>query len=367
MQHDVIIIGSGITGATLAERYANVLDKNVLVLEKREHIGGNCFDYLDEDGILVQKYGPHYFHTNYGDVWEYVSQFATWIPYEHRVLSYVDGKYVPIPVNIDTVNMLFDLNIEDEGEMRQWLAKNVAKISHPENSEESALARVGPILYEKMFKNYTLKQWDMHPRELDPSVMERIPIHLNRDDRYFTDRYQGIPRNGFTGLFQRMLDHPNIQVHTNTDFFDLKAELSSFELMFYTGPIDLFFDYCFGQLQYRSLRFEFRTLNQDYYQPKTVINFPNEYEFTRIHEPKHATQQNCDKTTIITEYSAAEGEPYYPVPSKRNRDIYRMYAQEAAKLNNIYFIGRLAAYGYINMDQGFKHALDLFNNLAKEG
>ena len=363
MEKEIVVVGAGISGATLAERCASVLGRKVLVIEKRDHIGGNCYDYLDQDGILVQKYGPHYFHTNYDDVREYVSRFTAWKPYEHRVLSYVDGKYVPIPVNIDTVNILFDLNIKDEGEMREWLDRNVIRFDRPRNSEEAALARVGPVLYEKMFKNYTIKQWDMHPRELEASVMERIPVHFSHDDRYFTDRHQGIPREGLTEIFARMLAHPNIDILLNTDYFDLKDDLGEGRITFYTGPIDRFFAYRFGELQYRSLRFEFRTLDEEYHQPQTAVNYPNDYDFTRVHEPKHATRQQHPKTTIITEYATWEGEPYYPVLSAKNRETYERYRREAAKLESVYFVGRLANYKYFNMDQAFKNALDLFDSL----
>jgi UDP-galactopyranose mutase len=367
MENEIVIIGAGITGATLAERYANILDKKVLVIEKRDHIGGNCYDYFDQDGILVQKYGPHYFHTNLDDVREYVSLFTEWLPYEHRVLSYVDGKYVPVPVNIDTVNRLFGVSIENESEMKEWLDKNAVKCDNPKNSEESALARVGPVLYEKMFKNYTIKQWDMHPRELDASVMDRIPVHFNHDDRYFSDKYQGVPKDSFTDIFKRMLDHPNITVLLNTDYFEIKDELGGHDITIYTGPIDRYFDYRFGKLQYRSLRFEFQTLAEEYHQPQTAINYPNDYDFTRIHEPKHATGQKHSKTTIIKEYATWDGDPYYPVPSQRNRDIYEMYRKEAGGLEKIYFVGRLANYRYFNMDQAFKNALDLFGSILALG
>jgi len=363
MEHEIVIVGAGISGITLAERYANVLGKKVLLVEKRDHIGGNCYDYFDREGILVHPYGPHYFHTDYREVWEYASRFTAWLPYEHRVLSYVDGKYVPIPVNIDTVNILFGLDIKDEDGMREWLDRNVVKIERPRNSEESALTRVGPALYEKMFKNYTLKQWDMHPRELDPAVMERIPVYCDHDDRFFTDEFQGLPRDGMTGLFNRMLDHPAINVLLNSDYFDMLDELGDCKVTIYTGPIDRFFDYRYGRLQYRSLRFEIITLDQEFHQPQTVVNYPNDHDYTRVHEPKHATGVTTPKTTIIREYGTWEGEPIYPVLNERNRETYDKYRAEAAKLEAVVFAGRLATYKYINMDQAFKNALDLFYGL----
>jgi UDP-galactopyranose mutase len=222
---DVIVIGAGISGAVLAERYANVLNKKVLIIEKREHIGGNCYDFYNQDGLLVPKYGPHFFHTSFEDVWEYVSRFTEWHPYEHRVLSCVDGRLVPIPVNIKTVNQLFNLNIQSEMEMKKWLAEKTEKIADPINSEESALARVGRDLYEKMFKNYTKKQWDVWPIELEASVMNRIPVRTNFDDRYFIDKYQAMPKEGYTKLFERLLSNPNIEIRLNTDFFDIRNDL----------------------------------------------------------------------------------------------------------------------------------------------
>lgn len=362
-EYDVVIVGSGISGITLAERYANVLDKRVLIIEKRDHIGGNCYDYFDADGILIHSYGPHYFHTQYPEIWEYVSRFTDWIPYVHRVLSYVDGKYVPIPVNIDTVNVLFDLQIRNENEMRKWLERNVVKIDEPRNSEESALSRVGPKLYEKMFKNYTIKQWDMHPRELDPAVMERIPVHFDHDDRFFTDPHQGLPREGMTGLFRRMLDNPRITLKLESDYFDIQDSLGEREFTIYTGPIDRFFDYRHGKLQYRSLRFETITLDEVFHQPQTVVNYPNDHAFTRVHESKHAIGIDAPRTTIVREYGTWGGEPIYPVLNERNLAVYEKYLAETEKMQGVYFAGRLATYKYINMDQAFKNALDLFYRL----
>lgn len=362
---DIIIIGAGISGATLAERYANQ-GKKVLVIEKRDHIGGNCYDYYNEDGILVSKYGAHLFHTNYEDVWEYVTRFADWYKYEHKVLAKVDGQLVPIPVNITTVNKLFGLNIKNEEEMRQWLDENQVKNDNPQNGKEAALARVGKVLYEKMFKNYTKKQWDKFPEELDASVLNRIPVRDNFDDRYFSDKYQYLPKGGYTPLFEKMLDHPNIKVRLNTDYFDVRDELPKAEKLFYTGPIDQYFDFKFNvekKLEYRSIRFVHETLDQEYFQENSVINYPNEEGFTRIVEYKHITGQKGPKTTIVKEYTTDEGDPYYPVPNPENQAIYDMYKAEADKLTDVYFVGRLANYKYFNMDQAFKNALDLFEQL----
>lgn len=365
--YDIIIVGAGISGATLAERFANVHHKRVLVLDKRDHIGGNCYDYINDDGVLVPKYGPHFFHTNHEDVWSYVSRFTDWHPYEHRVLSVVDGKRVPVPVNITTVNAIFGTNIGTEAEMEAWLASHREQIGKPANSEHSALMRVGKTLYEKMFKNYTKKQWDMWPSELDASVMNRIPVRINSEDRYFTDKHQAMPKEGYTKLFERMLDHALITVRLNTDYFDLRDKLTGYEKLFYTGPIDRFFDYKYGndgRLQYRSLRFEHETLDTPQYQTHAQINYPSlDVPHTRITEPKIATGQVHPKTTIIKEYSTWEGEPYYPVPSKRNQDLFERYKQEAETVKDVHFVGRLANYKYFNMDQAFKNALDTFQEI----
>lgn len=366
MTFDVVIIGAGISGATLAERYATVLNKKVLVLEKRHHIGGNCYDFVDNAGILVSLYGAHIFHTSYDDVWEYVNRFSAWRPYTHRVVGMVDGKLVPIPVNITTVNQLFGLSIETEQQMRDFLATQTVSFRKVTNSKESAHARVGPLLYEKLFKHYTRKQWDHDPSELDASVLERIPVRYTFDDCYFTDTYQALPSSGYTKLFEKMLSHPNITVMTNIDYFSVKNKIKRFDKLFFTGPIDQFFSYKFGKkLQYRSLNITFESFRKEYFQSHAVINYPNKHAFTRIVEYKHLTGQKHPYTTISKEYPTWQGEPYYPVPSPENRALYDVYRGEAEKeeQHGIYFVGRLANYKYFNMDQAFKNALDLFSRL----
>jgi UDP-galactopyranose mutase len=366
---DIIIIGAGISGAVLAERYANA-GKKVLVIEKRNHIAGNCYDFIDENEILVSKYGAHLFHTNYEDVWEYVNRFSDWYPWEHKVLAKVDGQLVPIPVNITTVNKLFSLSIKSEQEMAAWLKDNTPEIENPADGEEAALAKVGPVLYEKMFKHYTKKQWDKYPDELDASVLNRIPVRTNHDDRYFSDTYQALPKKGYTELFRNMLEHPNIEIMLNTDYFDIIDEIEAYEKLFYTGPIDRFFDFKYDlddKLEYRSINFVSETIDQPYFQENSVINYPGkEVDFTRIIEYKHFGNQQSEKTTVVREYTTDEGEPYYPVPNAKNQEIYERYKAEADKLVDIYFVGRLANYKYFNMDQAFKNALDLFASLEQE-
>lgn len=368
--YDIVIVGAGISGAVLAERYASC-SKSVLIIEKRDHIGGNCYDFYNDDGILVSKYGAHLFHTNFEDVWEYVNRFSSWYPYEHKVLAQVDGCLVPIPVNITTVSKLFGLSIKNEKEMQQWLDDNQVKNNNPKNGEEAALARVGSVLYEKMFKNYTKKQWDKYPAELDASVLNRIPVRSNFDDRYFDDKYQYLPSGGYTQLFNKMLDNPLITVMLNTDYFDIKDQLHDYTKLFYTGPIDRYFDFKYSlksHLEYRSINFVWETHDVEYYQGSSVINYPSleDGEFTRIVEYKHFTKQIHPKTTISKEYSVnhVEGktEPYYPVPNPENQAMYDKYKAEADKLTDIYFVGRLANYKYFNMDQAFKNALDLFDS-----
>jgi UDP-galactopyranose mutase len=366
MDHfDILVVGAGISGAVLAERYASI-GKKVLVIEKRNHIGGNCYDYYNKDGILVSKYGAHLFHTNYEDVWEYVQRFSKWYTYEHKVLAKVDGQLVPVPVNITTVNKLLGTNITSEAEMQVWLDQNQVKNETPKNGKEAALARVGEFLYEKIFKNYTKKQWDKYPEELDASVLNRIPVRSDFDDRYFSDTYQALPLGGYTQLFDKILSHPNITVKLNTDFFDIREQTQDFQKIFYTGPIDQFFDFKFSvkrKLEYRSISFVHQTLNQEFYQKNSVINYPNEEDFTRIVEYKHITGQKHPKTTIVKEYTTDDGEPYYPVPNAANQEIYDLYKKEADRLKNVHFVGRLANYKYFNMDQAFKNALDLFAEL----
>lgn len=366
MKEDILIIGAGISGATLAERYASI-GKKVVVLEKRGHIAGNCYDEYDENGILVSKYGAHLFHTNDAGVWEYVQRFAEWYPWEHKVIARVDNKTVPIPVNIDTVNILFGENISTEDEMKAWLDKNRIPFDKPKNGEEAVMNRVGPVLYEKMFKHYTKKQWDKYPEELNASVLERIPVRYNHDGRYFSDTYQALPKGGYTKVFENMLNHPNITVMLNTDYFDVKDQFEGFEKLFYTGPIDRFFEFqdeMMEKLEYRSINFVTEHLDQEFFQENSVVNYPGqEVDYTRIIEYKHFGNQQSPKTSIVKEYTVDTGEPYYPVPNERNQQIYEKYREKADLLQNVYFVGRLANYKYFNMDQAFRNALDLFNSL----
>ena len=363
---DILIIGAGISGAVLAERYASA-GKQVLIIEKRDHIAGNCFDYYDENGILTSKYGAHLFHTNDHGVWNYVNQFSDWYTWEHKVVAKVDEHLVPIPVNITTVNTLFNAEISSEKEMQQWLSDNRISYNPPKNGEEAVLNRVGEVLYDKMFKHYTKKQWDKYPAELHASVLERIPVRDNYDDRYFSDIHQALPKGGYTKMFKNILDHPNITVLLNTDYFEVEHQISGYEKLFYTGPIDRFFRFnknLTEKLEYRSINFVREEIDQEYFQENSVVNYPGkEVDFTRIVEYKHFGNQKSATTSIVKEFTVDEGEPYYPVPNEKNQTIYAQYKKEADQLLDVHFVGRLANYKYFNMDQAFRNALDLFESL----
>ncbi len=366
--YDIVIVGAGISGAVLAQHYAEI-GKKVLIVEKRNHIAGNCYDYVDENGILVSKYGAHLFHTNEEDVWEYVNRFSEWYPWEHKVIARVDSKTVPIPVNITTVNELFGLNIQTEAEMKQWLEQNREPIENPKDGREAVIGKVGTELYEKMFRHYTKKQWDKYPEELHASVLERIPVRTNFDDRYFSDKYQALPKGGYTRLFEAILDHPNITILLNTDYFDVRNTILGYDKLFYTGPVDRYFEFkhsLLEKLEYRSINFVSETVDAPFFQENSVVNYPGtEVDFTRIVEYKHFGNQKSDKTTIVREYTVDEGEPYYPVPNSRNQEIYEKYKAEAESLKDVYFVGRLANYKYFNMDQAFNNAIDLFYSIEK--
>lgn len=362
-----LIVGGGISGATIAHEIAHRLGEHVLVIDKRSHIGGNCYDFTNDAGLLVPLYGPHFFHTQSDEIWNYVNQFSDWNDYNHRVLSSVDGKLVPIPVNITTVNLLFGENIKDEREMNAWLEANTEKIAEPKNSEETALNRVGKVLYEKMFRNYTRKQWEMDPSEMDPLVMSRIPVRTGFEDRYFTDPHQGMPTEGYTKLFERLFDSSLIQVMLNTDYFAIREKLDDPVRTFFTGRIDQFFA---GQvdepLQYRSLRFEFENHGVERFQEACTVNYPEEsVPYTRITEPKQATYRESNQTTTVKEFPTAEGEPYYPVFNPRNIEIFARYQELAneAEEEQVYFVGRLAQYKYFNMDQAFQNALSFVERI----
>ncbi len=359
---DYLIVGAGFAGSVLAERLARGSGKRVLLIDTRSHIGGNAYDHFNEDGLLVHKYGPHIFHTNSREVFEYLGRFTEWRQYEHHVLASVDGQLVPIPINLDTINRLYGLSLTAQDLPRFY--ESVAEPRDPiRTSEDVVVSKVGRELYEKFFRNYTRKQWDLDPSQLDAQVTARVPVRYNRDSRYFTDSYQSMPLYGYTRMFEQMLDHPNIKIMLNTDYHEI-ADFVRFREMIFTGPVDEYFNYVYGKLPYRSLQFKFETHNKERYQPEAVVNFPNEHLYTRVTEFKYLTGQQHPKTTIVYEYPCAEGDPYYPIPRPENAELYKRYQKLAASTPGVYFAGRLATYKYYNMDQVVAQALTLYAKIA---
>jgi UDP-galactopyranose mutase len=355
----VLVVGAGLTGSVVAREIADKHNAEVLVIEKRDHIAGNCYDYIDEDtGIRMNKYGAHLFHTNSEDVWAYVNKFSEWVRWDHEVVSYIDGKIVPMPVNITTVNQLCGTSIQTTDEMNEWL-KSVQYTGEIKNSEDMALSRVGTDLYEKLFKPYTKKQWNKDPSELDPSVLARIPVRNSFDPRYFSDKYQALPKHGYTNFVEEILNHPNITVKLNTDFFDVSRE--EYDKVVFTGPIDRYFESSgLPKLEYRSIRFDIEKFkNHGYFQTNSVVNYPEtNVDFTRIVEYKHFYNQTSDSTLIVKEFTTDEGEPYYPVPNTKNLDLYKLYQNLATNESDVHFVGRLASYKYFNMDDAILNALN---------
>ncbi|MEH2123749.1 UDP-galactopyranose mutase [Nostoc sp.] len=358
---DYLVVGAGFSGSVIAERLATQ-GKKVLVVDKRNHIGGNAYDHYNDDGILVHKYGPHIFHTNSREVFEYLSRFTQWRSYEHRVLASVDGQLVPIPINLDTINKLYGMNL-NSFEVEEFYKSLAEPVEYIRTSEDVVVSKVGRVLYEKFFRNYTRKQWGLDPSELDKSVIARIPTRTNRDDRYFTDSYQAMPLHGFTRMFDNMLNHPNIKVMLNTDYREIQKAIPCREMV-YSGPVDEYFDYRYGKLPYRSLDFKHETHNTSVFQSAPVINYPNEQLYTRVTEFKYLTGQEHSKTSIVYEFPQAEGDPYYPVPRSENQEIYKKYKVLADETPGIYFVGRLATYKYYNMDQCVAQALSVYKQIA---
>ena len=358
---DVLVVGCGLSGIVIAERFANA-GKKVTIIDKRDHVGGNVYDYHHEEtGILMNKYGAHLFHTNSEKVWNYVNQFDKWVRWDHKVVGNIDGTVFPIPVNINSVNILCNENILNTEEMNEWLIKNQKKYETIQNSEEMGRSRVGDILYEKIFRDYTFKQWDKYPEELDASVLARIPIRDDFDDRYFNDRYQALPEKGYTHFVNKLLDHENITVLLNTDFFQFDVPPNC-EII-YTGPIDAFYaDSGLEKLEYRSIDFHIEKLSDKFYQSNSVVNYPHkDIPYTRIVEYKHFLNQEANGTVIVKETTSNEGEPYYPVPNKKNMDLYEKYKKMTEEETRVHFLGRLANYKYFNMDAAILNALDYYD------
>ena len=362
----VLIVGCGLSGAVLAERLASE-GHDITIIDKRNHIGGNCYDYIDENGILMNKYGAHLFHTNNDRVIEYVKRFADWRVWEHKVVGRIDEKYFPIPVNIDTVNTILDLDLRNEEDMSKWLEENQTKYENPRNGKEAAMNRVGEYLYNLIFHTYTKKQWDKYPEELDPSVLQRIPVRNNRDSRYFSDKFQALPSHGYTKMFENMLNNKNIKIKLQYDYF-ANQQGPDYDKIIYTGPIDQYFaNKGLPKLEYRSINFVKETHDVELFQENSVINYPGpEVDFTRIVEYKHLLNQKSEppcKTTIVKEYSIADGEPYYPVPNDKNKALYEKYKKYAEKEKDVLFVGRLASYKYYNMDEAIFNALQIYDQI----
>lgn len=379
---EIVIVGAGLSGSVMADRYARLLNKKVVVLEKRDHIGGNCYDYIDDYGVRISKYGAHLFHTNSERVWNYINEFDQWLRWEHQVVAYVDQKLVSVPVNITTVNRLLDLNIQTEEEMREWLNKNQIPYENPQNSKEMCHSLVGEELTEMLFRPYSFKQWERQLEELAPEVCARIPVRCDFDTRYFSDKYQALPGRGYTHFFERLLDHENIQVKLNVDYLDIREDTEklfpNIKKLFFTGPIDHFYARLgFERLEYRSIRFEHESFeNMNYYQPNSVVNYPGlDEKFTRIVEYKHFLHQTTPHTTIVKEYSAEAGpdaDPYYPIPNERNLQLFEKYKKIADRDQEddslpykVYFVGRLANYKYFNMDQAILNSLEMFDKIEQ--
>ena len=363
---EILVVGAGFAGSVMAERLATRLGKRVLVVDRRPHIAGNAFDTQDAAGVLFHKYGPHIFHTNSEEIFSYLSGFTKWRAYEHRVLARAAGMHVPMPINRTTINMLYGLSLASDEEAAAFMASRAEPVAHIRTSEDVVVSKVGRDLYERFFRGYTRKQWGMDPSELDKSVAARVPARHNTDDRYFTDTFQFMPRDGYTRMFESMLDHPLIEVQVDTEYRDVIRE-NVFDHVVFTGPIDEYFDFRFGKLPYRSLQFRHVTLDQQQFQPVGTVNYPDEaVPYTRITEYKHLTGQSHPKTTLTYEYPAAEGDPYYPVPRPENQTLFKQYEALARAEADVTFVGRLATYRYYNMDQVVGQALAAFKTLSRK-
>ncbi|MGK7869284.1 UDP-galactopyranose mutase [Falsiroseomonas sp. E2-1-a20] len=368
--YDWLVVGAGFAGSILAERLAAERGDRVLVIDRRDHIAGNAFDHLDEAGVLIHRYGPHIFHTNSEAVFAHLSKFTEWRPYEHRVLAEVvrpttgETIQVPMPINLDTINRLYGLDLSED-ELEAWFAARAETVQQVRTSEDVVVGKVGRELYEMFFRGYTRKQWALDPSELDKSVTARVPTRTNRDDRYFTDRFQAMPLQGYTAMFARMLDHPLIDVRTGMEFAEARRRFS-FRRVIWTGPVDEYFGFRHGRLPYRSLRFRHETLDQEWALPTGTVNHPAEATpFTRVSEYKHLTGQAHPKTSVTYEFPAAEGDPYYPIPRPENQALYKRYEALADGERDTWFVGRLATYRYYNMDQVVGQALATFERIQK--
>ena len=362
-KYDIVIVGAGPVGCVVAERSARDMGWSSLVIERRPHIAGNCYDYIDENGLLLHRYGQHLFRTGSEKLLQYLSAFTEWIPGNYRIQALHKGQFYPLPINLTTLERFFGVSLTEE-DARLLLEKEKIHTDNPKNSEEYVLSKVGRRLYEAFYLHYTQKQWGLHPAELLPSVCGRLPVRFNREDRYVDEPHQVMPHDGYTRLFENMLSHPQIDVLLNTDYFDVRRHIQPGVALVYTGPVDAYFDYRYGALPWRSLDFQWATFDTEYLQPCVAVNYSSlDYEYTRSVEIKHITGQRHPRTVISYEFSKSDGDPYYPVPTKANEAAYERYRQSAEREkteNNVHFCGRLATYSYLNMDQAIEKGLELY-------
>lgn len=366
-KQNILIVGAGPVGCVLANKFATILNEKVVIIDKRDHIAGNCQDEIHSSGVLIHKYGPHYFRTNNIELINFLSKFTEWIEGDYYVTANFNNENYPFPINRITINKFFNKNFKTEVEVEEFINELKIKKKNPANSEDFVLSRVGKDLYEAFYKGYTIKQWGMNPNELGPSVCGRIPVRYNEDCRYVDHKYQLTPKSGFNHLFKNMISHENIDIKLNTTFNAVNRE--EFNLIIYTGAIDEYFNFEYGKLDWRSLEFDFREYDHEFMQPNVQINYSNSQEFTRSVEIKHVTKQKINKTVVSYEYPCSEGDPYYPIPNKKNENLYEKYkilADIECMKNNVYFCGRLAEYKYFNTDEVIERALDLFNTILKK-
>jgi UDP-galactopyranose mutase len=366
---DLLVVGAGPTGCVIAEQAASLLDWKVLIVERRPHIAGNCFDQADQDfGILVHRYGPHYYRTSFEEQVRYLSRFTEWTPGNYFVRSFVSGRFYPFPINLNTLERFFGLSLNRE-KAQDLLSSLREDIPSPANSEEAVVSQVGKALYEAFYLNYTIKQWGLHPRELAASVCARIPVRLNRDDRYFDAPFQMLPANGYTAMMAKMMDHPNIELLLNCDFSDIRDSVTPRHATVYSGALDEYFGYRLGRLPYRSLQFEYVAKELPWLQPCVQVNYPNDHEYTRCVEYKHLSPSRAEGTVVGYEFPRSSGDPFYPVPSPANQalaEAYRKLAHTEKVNSRVYFSGRLAEYRYLNMDEVINHALDVFQEIRRD-
>lgn len=364
-----LVVGAGFAGATIANLIATKIDEKVIIIDKKSHIAGNSFDYKDKNNITIHRYGSHIFHTNNDRVWKYLSKFANFNTYKHKVLAEIDGTYANIPFNLNTIYKVLPKSLAKtlEKKLLEYFEYNIkVSISEFQRQNDKDLKFLADYIYEKVFLGYTIKQWGVSPKKVDSSVITRVPIYISKDDRYFQDKYQGLPIEGYTKIVKKMLSHKNIKIHLNTDYNKVKG---NFIRIFYTGSIDEFFDYKFGILPYRSVNFKLEEYNQEFYQNNSVINYPCNYDFTRIHEYKYYLKEKSKKTIIAKEYSEdfeiGKNERCYPILNEENQILYNKYLSESQKLDNVYFLGRLGDYKYYDMDKTISRAIELFEEVFK--